>query len=253
MPISYTDWVLSGQPPSRPGNEKYTSSAMARHTALDNPPLMQGYGKRIATLRKSKGWSQAFLAERLGVEQPTVQRWEKETREPTLAKLSDLAQLFGVPMGELLSDESFVPLGPRLFVKGAVQAGAWREATEWIIEDWQTFTGRHDVTADPEHRFGLLVNGDSMDLLYPPGTILECVSVFGHTEPQPGKRVIVARMDDSGRYETTCKELVEQDGELWLVPRSHNLAHRAIRVNEVEPGIVETRIIAVVVSSVRPE
>lgn len=234
--------------------KKYTDMVVPRHAYLGMGPLMQGYGKRISSLRKARGWSQSELAEKLSVEQPTIQRWEKEAREPSLAKLTDLAQLFGVTIGGLLSDESFVPIGPRLFVKGAVQAGAWREATEWANDDWQTFTGRADVTALPEHRFGLLVRGDSMDQLYPPGTILECVSLFGHAEAAPGKRVIVARMDDQGRYETTCKELVEQDGELWLVPRSNNPAHSPIRVNDSsEPGIVETRVIAVVVASVRPE
>lgn len=215
--------------------------------------LMQGYGKRIEGLRKARGWSQSVLAEKLQVEQPTVQRWEKEKREPTLAKLQDMAQLFGVSIGELLGDASIIPLGPRLFVKGAVQAGAWSEAAQWPEDEWQTFTGRCDVTADEQHRFGLMVRGDSMDEIYPPGTILECVSLFGRAEATPGKRVIVARRDIEGRYETTCKELVEKDGELWLVPRSRNPAHAPIRVQDCDPGIIESRVIAIVVASTRPE
>lgn len=246
MPISYTEWVLSRQ-------AEYTALDIPPTPVLDNALLMQGYGERIAQLRKARGWSQAELAEMVKVEQPTVQRWEKEKREPTLAKLTELAQLFGVPVGELLSNDSFVPLGPRLFVKGAVQAGAWQEATTFPVDEWQSFTGRADIVAKPEHRFGLVVRGDSMDELYPEGTILECVSLFGHMEAAPGKRVIVARMNDDGQYETTCKELVEQAGELWLVPRSRNPAHAPIRVCDETPGITETRIIAVVVSSVRPE
>lgn len=134
-----------------------------------------------------------------------------------------------------------------------VAAGVWRAAMELPQDEWQTFTGRADISAKPEHRFGLRVVGDSMSEVYPPGTIVECVSVFGHVEAMPGKRVVVVRSNDDGECEATVKELVEQDGELWLVPRSHNPAHRPIRLMEPEPGIVETRIAAVVVGSFRPE
>ncbi|SCY69614.1 hypothetical protein SAMN05660666_02524 [Novosphingobium aromaticivorans] len=92
-----------------------------------------------------------------------------------------------------------------------------------------------------------------MDQVYPEGTILECISLFGRAEASPGKRVIVIRTDIHGDSEATVKELVEQNGELWLVPRSSNPAHMPIKLNSQEPGIVETRIAAIVVASVRPE
>lgn len=212
-----------------------------------------GYLDRLAALRKQRGFTQATLAERLGVEQPTVQRWEKGKREPDLGQLIALANALGVEPGTLLSANASAPIGPRLFVKGAVAAGVWRAAVEWPADDWQSFNGRADVTAEPEHRFGLRVIGDSMDEIYPDGTIVECVSLFGRAEAAPGKRVVVVRQDEHGQYEATVKELVEQVGELWLVPRSTNPAHLPFKLNEPAPGIVETRIAAVVVASVRPE
>ena len=109
------------------------------------------------------------------------------------------------------------------------------------------------MIAKPEHRFGLRVVGDSMDLLYPEGTILECVSTFGHAEGVPGKRVIIIRVDENQHCEATVKELVEQDGQLWAVPKSSNPEHRPIKLNGPEPGISEVRIAAVVVASIRPE
>lgn len=212
-----------------------------------------GYLDQLASLRKRKGLTQAGLAERLGVEQPTVQRWETGKREPSLTQLVELADVLGVEPGALIDPSIAAPIGPRLYVKGEVAAGVWRAALEAPQDEWQSFTGRADVTADLKHRFGLRVISDSMNLVYPEGTIVECVSVFGHTEPEPGKRVVVVRTNDSGEVEATVKELVEQAGELWLVPRSTNPAHQPIKVSEPEPGIREIRIAAVVVASVRPE
>ncbi|MES2904033.1 MAG: helix-turn-helix domain-containing protein [Pseudomonadota bacterium] len=212
-----------------------------------------GYLDALATLRKRKGLSQVALAEKVGVEQPTIQRWEKGNREPDLSALHRLAEALDVTAASLLDGSALTASGPRLFVKGVVAAGVWRPAVESAPDEWEAFTGRADVCADLEHRFGLRVLGDSMDLLYPDGTILECVSVFGHIEPAPGKRVIVVRKDDNGQCEATVKELVEQDGELWAVPRSSNPGHAPIKLNGPTPGIVEVRIAAVVVASVRPE
>lgn len=212
-----------------------------------------GYLNRLAAIRKQKGFTQATLAERLGVEQPTVQRWEKGKREPDLGQLIALARALDIEPGALIDPTVAVAIGPRLFVKGEVAAGVWRSAYEYPEADWQTFTGRQDVNAELHHRFGLLVVGDSMNEVYPPGTIVECVSTFGHIEPRPGKRVVVVRTNMSGDCEATIKELVDEGGDMWLVPRSTNPIHRPIKLGAEESGIVETRIAAVVVSSVRPE
>lgn len=215
--------------------------------------MPMGYLDRLAEIRKKRGLTQVQLAERIGVEQPTVQRWEKGKREPDLGQLHTLAGALGVTVGELIEGDIASPVGPRLFVKGEVAAGVWRAAVESPQDEWESFYGRPDVTADVQHRFGLRVIGDSMDQFYPHGTIVECVSLFGRAEAAPGKRVVVVRTNEMGMSEATVKELVEQDGELWLVPRSSNPAHRPWRLAENEPGIIETRIAAIVVASVRPE
>jgi transcriptional regulator with XRE-family HTH domain len=212
-----------------------------------------GYLIELSALRKKRGLSQAKLAEIVGVEQPTVQRWETGKRLPDLDALHRLATALGVTAGALLEGGTIISVGPTLWVKGEVAAGIWRAAAEWPEEDWQTFTGRPDVTAKSEHRFGLIVTGDSMNQLYPAGTIIECVSTFGRAEIVPGKRVVIVRKNDRGEYEATVKELVEQNGKMWAVPRSLNPAHQAIDLESPEPGIVETRIAAVVVGSYRPE
>jgi transcriptional regulator with XRE-family HTH domain len=217
----------------------------------ENMPM--GYSDRIAALRKKQGLTQARLAEMVGVEQPTVQRWETGKREPDFEALTNLADALGVEPGAFFDPNIAVPTGPKLFVKGEVQAGAWREAYELPEEDWRSFNGRPNVTAKLEHRFGLRVIGDSMDLKYPHGSIVECISVFGNVEALPGRRVVVVRKRDDQMYEATVKRLVESEGELWLVPESSNPAHRPIKLSEPEPGILETRIAAVVVRALIDE
>lgn len=212
-----------------------------------------GYQDQLKTLRKKRNMSQQQLAEIIGVEQPTIQRWESGKRVPDLDNLQALARALGTTPGSLLDGDTVVSIGPTLFIKGEVAAGVWQAAAEWPEGDWQTFTGRSDVDARIEHRFGLRVVGDSMDLLYPHGSIIECVSVFGRIEALPGRRVVIVRKNERQEYEATVKELVEQDGDLWAVPRSTNPAHRPFKLNEPEPGILETRIVAVVVASIRPE
>lgn len=241
-------------------NTEYTVLAYSRNTVSAVPTnfvrsdyMPMGYLDQLADLRKRKKLTQVDMAERMKVEQSTYQRWEKGKREPSFEQLFKLADILGVPPGSLLDAHIAAPMGPRLYVKGEVAAGVWKSAVELPQDEWQTFTGRADVTADSDHRFGLRIVGDSMDLVYPPGTIVECVSIFGRAAVVPGKRVVVVRQNSDNEYEATVKELVEQDGELWLVPRSRNPAHRPIKLDAPDPDIIETRIAAVVVSSVRPE
>ena len=239
---------------------QYTETVCQSNTNLAIPLVFgsgqnipMGYLDKLAEIRAKRGLTQAQLAERIDVAQATVQRWEKGKREPDFEQLHALASALGTTAGELLEGGVATPVGPRLFVKGEVAAGVWRTAVETPEDEWETFYGRPDVTANIEHRFGLRVVGDSMDEIYPPGTIVECVSLFGRAEAAPGKRVVVIRTNDMGMSEATVKELVEREGELWLVPRSNNPAHAPFRLKGQDGDIVETRIAAVVVSSVRPE
>lgn len=212
-----------------------------------------GYLDQLAAIRKKRGLTQADLAEQVGVQQPTLQRWETGKREPSLRQLHEIAAILGVEPGSLLDTVPISAVGPRLFVKGEVAAGVWRTALEAPEDEWESFTGRADVTAELKHRFGLRICGDSMNLIYPPGTIVECVSTFGRAEPEPGKRVVVVRTNTNNEVEATVKELIEEEGEMWLVPRSTNPTHAPIRLKEPGDDIIQVRIAAVVVASVRPE
>ena len=60
-------------------------------------------GARIAALRKSAGWNQGELAQRLGVSPSAVGMYEQGRREPGAALLVELSRLFGVTVDYLLT------------------------------------------------------------------------------------------------------------------------------------------------------
>lgn len=102
-------------------------------------------------------------------------------------------------------------------VIGAVEAGAWRECEQW--DDDRQF----EIVAQPAQiagavRFGLEVVGYSMDRVFLPGTILDCLRIPDTPDLQPiaGDIVIVQRRRGD-LFETTCKRLERtEDGSYQL-------------------------------------
>jgi len=221
--------------------------------------LMSDASERLKQARLKSGYDSAKgAAEAMGVSVPTYIQHENGTRGYPATKAERYARFFRVKPEWLLygkaSADRIVELGPRLFVVGKVAAGVFSEQWRWDESKWEAFTGRSDVKAPLKDRFGLEVSGDSMNLVYPEGTILECVWYFGDEVIPNGKRVIVQRTRDDGTLEATVKELVrDEDGIEWLVPRSSNPVHQAFRGDLPEPGIKRVEIIARVVASTRLE
>lgn len=59
-------------------------------------------GENVKNLRKSKGYSQEALAGQLHVVRQTISKWEKGISVPDAEMLSQIAELFEVPVSELL-------------------------------------------------------------------------------------------------------------------------------------------------------
>ena len=62
--------------------------------------------EKIINLRKSRGWSQEELAERLDVSRQSVSKWESGISNPELDKIVAMSTLFGVSTDYLLKDTS---------------------------------------------------------------------------------------------------------------------------------------------------
>lgn len=58
----------------------------------------------LRRLRKQRKWTQGQVAERLGVQQPTYQRWETGAREPAFSEIKSIAEAFEVSVSDLFHD-----------------------------------------------------------------------------------------------------------------------------------------------------
>ncbi len=70
-------------------------------------------GTMIAELRKQHGMTQLELAEKMGVTDKAVSKWERDLSCPDINSLPNLAEIFGVSVEELMQikKEADVPVG----------------------------------------------------------------------------------------------------------------------------------------------
>lgn len=197
------------------------------------------------------------MAERSGFSVSQLSRWEQAKSNIPSERLPELARAYSCRIADIFEEEDspFQPLGPTLFIKGVAAAGRWAEAWELPDGELGTFPGRTDLTVPISQRFGVRLEGESMNAVYPHGTVLECVSFLSNVEITSGRRVIVSRRRNGTEIEVTVKEYqVDGDGVEWLVPRSHHPDFQTpFRVDQPGPGIDEVQIVGVVVGSYRPE
>ena len=73
-------------------------------TAQDTKGVLTMLSEKIINLRKSRGWSQEELAERLNVSRQSVSKWESGVSNPDLDKIVAMSTLFGVSTDYLLKD-----------------------------------------------------------------------------------------------------------------------------------------------------
>ncbi len=59
-------------------------------------------GKRLAKVRKGKGYTQQMLADALGVTQRVITYYEKESERIPAVKIAEIAKIFGMSTDELI-------------------------------------------------------------------------------------------------------------------------------------------------------
>lgn len=67
-------------------------------------------GEKIRTLRRSQGWSQGELADRIGVSRQSVSKWELAEAVPDAGNIVKLCDLFAISADELLEREQSEPV-----------------------------------------------------------------------------------------------------------------------------------------------
>ena len=69
-----------------------------------NPVIKKSLGQVIKNHREAKGYTQEFVAEKLGVSRQAVSKWEKGTTEPSTSNLFALAKLFDMSIEEFMKE-----------------------------------------------------------------------------------------------------------------------------------------------------
>lgn len=62
-------------------------------------------GRKLYDLRKQSGFTQDYVAEKLGVSAQAVSKWENDIACPDIMTLPKIAELFGITIDELFKNE----------------------------------------------------------------------------------------------------------------------------------------------------
>lgn len=181
------------------------------------------FASNLKYLREKKGLSQNKLAEKVGVNQTTIARWETEEIKPSIDNVEQIASALNVSLPDLLitnlkfdngvlvdvdSDTIQIP------VLGTIKAGIAIEAQQDILEyidipkNW---------TKGGKTFYGLKISGDSM---YPKYNEKDIV-IFEHTEDYT-----IANNKDCAvmvnGYDATFKNVSINENGITLIPYNPN-------------------------------
>ncbi len=79
---------------------------------MNEAELRQIISRNITTLRKHCGLTQAGLAEKLSYSDKSVSKWERGDGLPDIYVLTQMAELFGVTVNDLISESKPMPAEP---------------------------------------------------------------------------------------------------------------------------------------------
>lgn len=220
-----------------------------RDAALKAPPP---FPNRINELAKARGLTHDDIAAALGVNRTTVADRARGAVPMNQDWQHKLAEFFQVPLGDILEKPASEGLRA-VPVMLPLAAGDWSESHQYEPDDRDSVM----VPDDPRFRTMSLyagkVVGDSMNRLYPDGTIV----VLSRMAQRPGeilegKRYHIRRTRAGGLVEETIKTLVrDSKGRYWMQPESDSPEFSAVPLDGGEDEVIE--LVGRVRWSVRPE
>ena len=171
---------------------------------------MSNFTIRFKELRKSAGFTQDELANKLGIVKSTVSMYETGKRQPDFEKLEEIADLFNVNMDYLLgrsdvksalktkssSQKSNKKNGVWIPVLGRVAAGIPINMVTDIIDQEQI---TEEMAASGEY-FALQIHGDSMEPKMSDGDVV----IVRQQEDAESGEVVIATINGD---DATCKRL----------------------------------------------
>lgn len=164
-----------------------------------------------------------------------IRDMRRKGNKPKADKLIKLAQALNVDVNIFLQAlDQDIKLSPTslqpaelktIFIRGEVQAGKWTQATEWPREEWIPTGMIPHSFYERMKPFALKVKGESMNLMFPEGSIVVAVNFceLGRN-PEDGECVVTIRRDPlTDNYEATLKIVqIREDGSTFLWPRSNH-------------------------------
>lgn len=212
---------------------------------------MINIGTKIREAAKKMGLTQPQLSEMMGKSVGLVNMWLTGKRDIGTEDMYKICQILKISPNYLFEQET-----DTIPVIGYVQAGLWQEATQWHISDFKPIYMPMDEKFKGKRIYALEVRGNSMNLIYPAGSCVVCVSAEDYTDIvgtiESGKKVIVERRNPmDGSIEATVKEYVKNTHGTFLRPRSTDSSFQPIRTDDGTAG--EVKITGVVIGMFRKE
>lgn len=184
--------------------------------------------RQIQILRKQANLTQAELAKQVGVHQTAISKYELGDDIPGGAILTRLASLLNVEPNEItgVGVDARAPTGRKVEVVGEIAAGAWVETVELDDKFYTTVPGLPS-RFDKVPLQGFVVKGDSMNMLYPDGSIVYVAPIGAVSGWPKSGQVVMVMSHNQGLTEATLKEYVSDATGKWLWPRSTSPLHQA--------------------------
>jgi len=193
---------------------------------MDKKDTYRIVGRAIKALREARKWTQPQLAEKSGLDQPSISRVERGVQGIAIDTLAAVARGLGMRLSELMAVAEDVPDSEpghardfdsiRIPLISWVQAGGWKDAADpyarGTADEWVTTHSKVGRLA-----FALRVRGDSMtnprgEPSFPDGTVI----VVDPHRPADSGSLVVARLERD--QEATFKRLAIDGGQRLLVP-----------------------------------
>lgn len=226
----------------------------------------------IETRLQQIGKRKADLARAIDVAAPRITEIIAGTRRLQVDEIPKAAKFLEMPVRTVLQlvvaslgatelVEADVDLHV-IYVKGAVQAGAWKDAAEWPDQTEESIAVPAPMRQYP-NLYALKVAGLSMNREFRPGTILLVTPVHDYCGAIETGLFVICQRAEHAQFETTVKQLEIKDDRYWLYPRSTEPEHQApLEVpppeswsgDTISAGIEDgICVIGIVVGSYRPE
>lgn len=150
------------------------------------------FSERLRSLRDRAGLTQAEIADKLGLTSRAVGAWESGRARPRLDKMSQLADLFGVTVSDLMGEGAEVPMAGAPTGLVPLVATSHMGEPEDDLEPERSVPVPQEVIDRHPGCFAVRAEGGCMDRRYPH----DCIIVLDpNMEPRVGDAVM-ARFPD---------------------------------------------------------